>query len=146
MTQLTPHFSLEEFVESQTAVRNNINNNPSQAIKNNLVTLAQGLEQVRSLLNAPLRISSGYRCMELNRKIGGATDSAHLDGYAADFTCAEFGTPTEVASAIVKSGIKFDQVIEEGTWVHLSFDPKMRQQYLKATFINGQAHYVQIHS
>lgn len=139
--QLTTHFSLEELTDSQVATRNNINNNPSQAVKNNLMVLAQNLEKVRALLGYPLSISSGFRCMELNRKLGGASKSAHMDGFAADFTCHAFGTPKEVATAIAKSNIKFDQLIEEGTWVHISFDPAMRQQYLKATFVNGKATY-----
>ena len=79
--------------------------------------------------------------MELNRKIGGSVNSAHMDGLAADFTCEKFGKPIDVVKALHKSGIKVDQVIEEGTWVHVSFDPKMRQQFLTATFINGKPSY-----
>ena len=141
MGQLTPHFALEEFIESQTAVRYNIDNSPSQGVKNNLMTLAQGLERVREVLSAALKISSGYRCTELNRKVGGAATSAHMDGFAADFTCPSFGTPEDIVQAIHKSGIQLDQCIQEGTWVHISFDPRMRNQYLNAIFIKGTAHY-----
>lgn len=138
---LSKHFTLDELTFSQTAVRNNINNNPSQAVRNNLKTLADNLEKIREFLGHPLRISSGFRCMELNRKIGGSVNSAHMSGLAADFTCAKFGKPIDVVKALFKSGIKVDQVIEEGTWVHVSFDPKMRQQFLTATFINGKPSY-----
>jgi len=139
--KLSENFTLEELTFSQTAVRNNINNNPSSSVKNNLRTLATNLEKIRTLLGHPLRISSGFRCMELNRKIGGSVNSAHMDGLAADFTCAKFGKPIDIVKALFKSGIKVDQVIEEGTWVHVSFDPKMRQQFLTATFINGKPSY-----
>lgn len=139
--KLSEHFTLEELTFSQTAVRNGINNNPSQAVRNNLRVLADNLEKIRTFLGHPLRISSAFRCMELNRKIGGSVNSAHMDGLAADFTCDKFGKPIDVVKALHKSGIKVDQVIEEGTWVHVSFDPKMRQQFLTATFINGKPSY-----
>ena len=139
--KLSENFTLEELTFSQTAVRHNINNNPSSSVKNNLRTLAANLEKIRTLLGHPLRISSGFRCMELNRKIGGSVNSAHMDGLAADFTCANFGKPIDIVKALFKSGIKVDQVIEEGTWTHVSFDPKMRQQFLTATFINGKPSY-----
>lgn len=139
--KLSEHFTLEELTFSQTAVRNGINNNPSQAVRNNLKTLADNLEKIRTFLGNPLRISSAFRCMELNRKIGGSVNSAHMDGLAADFTCEKFGKPIDVVKALHKSGIKVDQVICEGTWVHVSFDPKMRQQFLTATFINGKPSY-----
>lgn len=139
--KLSDHFTLDEFTFSQTAVRNNINNNPSQSVKNNLRVLAQNLEKIRTFLGHPLRISSAFRCMELNRKIGGSVNSAHMDGLAADFTCEAFGKPIDIVKALYKSGIKVDQIIEEGRWVHVSFDPKMRQQFLTATFINGKPSY-----
>ena len=68
-------------------------------------------------------------------------DSAHIDGYAADFVCPSFGTPADIARAIVASGLVFDQCIQEGTWVHISFDPRARQQALTATFGAGGARY-----
>jgi hypothetical protein len=139
--KLSENFTLDELTFSQTAVRHNINNNPSSSVKNNLRTLAENLEKIRTLLGHPIRISSGFRCMELNRKIGGSVNSAHMDGLAADFTCAKFGKPIDIVKALFKSGIKVDQVICEGTWVHVSFDPKMRQQFLTATFINGKPSY-----
>ena len=139
--RLSDHFTLDELTFSQTAVRHNINNNPSSSVRNNLKTLADNLEKIRTLLGHPLRISSGFRCMELNRKIGGSVNSSHMDGLAADFTCERFGKPIDIVKALFKSGIKVDQVVEEGTWVHVSFDPKMRQQFLTATFINGKPSY-----
>ena len=139
--RLSDHFTLDELTFSQTAVRHGINNNPSSSVRNNLKILADNLEKIRTLLGHPIRISSGFRCMELNRKIGGSVNSSHMDGLAADFTCERFGKPIDIVKALFKSGIKVDQVIEEGTWVHISFDPKMRQQFLTATFMNGKPSY-----
>lgn len=139
--QLSENFDLEEFTRSQTATRFGINNNPSSTALNNLRTLAQGLEKVRALLKHPITITSGFRCMELNRKVGGSEKSSHMMGFAADFVCPRAGTPKQIVDLIKKSGIQLDQCIEEGTWIHISFDPRMRNQYLKATFVNGKAQY-----
>ena len=66
----------------------------------------------------------------VNRAVGGARTSAHLRGHAVDFNCYGFGSPKAVCRAIAASDLAFDQLIEEGTWCHLSFDPRMRRQIL----------------
>jgi hypothetical protein len=38
---------------------------------------------------------------------------------ACDFVCSTFGTPAEVALAILKSDIEYDQLILEYGWVHI---------------------------
>lgn len=133
-TQLTEHFYLEEFTQSDYALRHGIRNIPSPKVKQNLQVLANGLEQVRDLLGNPIFIKSGYRGIDLNRAIGGVTNSAHVTGYAADFVCHSYGTPEQITDAIMKSDIEYDQLICEGTWVHISFDPKQRNQTLRALF------------
>jgi len=133
-TNLTSHFTLEELVFSSTAERLGIKNQPSAAILENLKVLAAGLEQVRGELGAPMHIDSGFRCPELNAAVKGAAKSAHLDGFAADFVSNQFGTPLEIVKKIQASSIVFDQCIQEGTWVHISFDPKLRKQVLTAHF------------
>lgn len=139
--KLSPNFTLSEFVASQTATRKGIDNTPSETVIQNLKTLANALEEVRKLLGYPIFISSGYRCIQLNKAIGGSLTSDHVYGYAADFTCNKFGTPREIVKAIVKSGIKFDQLIDEGGWTHISFSPKMRQQALSAKFVGKKVTY-----
>ena len=138
---LTEHFTLEELTFSQTATRKGIENVPSEAVKHNLETLAKGLERIRAILLSPLHISSGYRSFDLNKLIGGSTKSAHMDGYAADFTAPAFGNPEAIVKTLKRSMLKCDQVIMEGTWVHVSFAPAMRNQFLTATFKNGVATY-----
>lgn len=130
--QLTEHFTLAEFVESQTAARRAIDNTPPPHITTNLIALAHGLEQVRTLLGGkPIRISSGYRCPALNKAVGGARNSHHVDGIAADFTCPAYGPPMAICEAISASSIRFDQLILEfDAWVHISFAPTLRGQVL----------------
>jgi len=132
---VTPHFSLEELTFSDTAVRLGINNNVTDpTLLSNLHELAVGLEQIRDLLNAPLHINSGYRCLLLNGAVKGSINSAHMQGWAADFTCRLFGTPLEIVKEVTKAGIKVDQIIQEGAWVHVSFNPQMRNLVMTATF------------
>jgi putative chitinase len=132
--RLSLNFSLNEFTESDTAVRLGILNIPSALIVENLTLLARGLEAVRELLKTPIFITSGYRCLKLNRAINSKDTSAHVLGYAADFKSPAFASPKKITAAIKNSGIKYDQLICEGNWVHISFDPRMRQQTLRALF------------
>ena len=104
--------------------------------------LAALLEQVRTILGGhSIHISSGYRSLMLNRHIGSSDTSAHIRGWAADFTCPSFGTPIAVSKKIAESNLKFDQLIFEGTWVHISCDPQNRRQLLTARFKDGHTYY-----
>lgn len=163
---LTPHFTLEELTHSDTAVRLGIDNTPPANVIPHLVILAQGLEDVRLILTRPLNVHSGYRCEALERILcakdyaawcvrhGKPVDDVswteyfkrkmHPLGYAADFTCAPFGSPLQIVRTLKGSGLKFDQLIQEGTWVHGSFDPRLRSQVLTATFApDGTPSYTQ---
>ena len=140
--QLSPNFSLEELTASDTAAQNGIDNTPTSAVLANLSVLASGLEAVRALLgNLPIHINSGYRCPELNKLVGGESNSAHMDGFAADILCPQFGTPLAIVQFIAKSHLDFDQIIQEGTWVHCSFAPALRGMTMTAHFGPGGTTY-----
>lgn len=134
MMKLTEHFTLEELLASKKAEQLNLANIPTMEVLRNIQQLANGLEEVRQLLGKRMDISSGYRCPALNRAVNGAKASAHMDGYAADFTASRFGTPLQIVKAIEASDIKFDKCICENTWVHISFAPQMRRILLTAHF------------
>ncbi len=125
--KLSPNFSLTELT-STTAKLPNI---PNAAIIENLKRLAAGLELVRSACgNKPIKINSGYRSEEVNLSVGGNKRSAHLSGYAADIVIPGLQT-IEVCELIRAAGIRYDQMIDENSrWVHISFAPAMRQQWL----------------
>ena len=139
--KLSQHFTLDEFVRSDTAVRKGIDNNPSDSIIENLKITAMGMEEVRELLQVPILVTSGYRSPVLNRTIGGSKSSAHMHGFACDFIAPKFGNSLAIVNKIKESGILVDQCIMEGTWTHISFDPQMRQRFMTATFMNGTAIY-----
>lgn len=139
--RLSPHFSLPELTVSQAAARAGLRNVPVGTALANLTRLAHTLEQVRSVLfNAPVLVSSGYRSPAVNALVGGSAQSAHMQGLAADFAAPRYGTPREVALAIRDSSIQFDQLIYEGTWVHLGIaqaGARPRRQVFTAVFRGG---------
>ena len=139
--KLSDHFTFEEASFSSTAARLGIRNDIPQTLTDNVFAAANGMEEVRALLGNPVHVDSWYRCPELNHAAGGSISSAHLQGYAVDFTCPKFGTPLEICKAIDASNIRFDQLIQEGNWVHISFDPKARRSTLTAHFAGGKATY-----
>ncbi|MBW3498887.1 D-Ala-D-Ala carboxypeptidase family metallohydrolase [Janthinobacterium sp. NKUCC08_JDC] len=139
---LSPHFSLAELVASQVATRKGIDNTPAAAVVANLTRLAAMLEQVRALVGMPIAISSGYRSPALNKVVGGAGNSAHVLGLAADISTTKLA-PKALALLIRQSDIAFDQLIYEGTWVHIGLSAGApRRQVLTAKFAGGGVNYV----
>ena len=133
-THLSPHFTLEEFTDSQTAARQGINNKPppGSADYAAIQRTAETIEKVRTILgNKPILVSSGYRSPQLNAAVGGSTGSAHMSGLACDFSCPGFGDALAICKALQPhlQELRVDQLIwEYGTWVHLGLsrgDPRM---------------------
>ena len=122
---LSPNFSLGELTRSATADRLGIKNVPTTDVLINLAQLAKQLEIVRRVLgNKPLKIHSGYRSPMLNSKVGGAKNSYHMLGLAADFDPPEGVTHDDAQHRIAASDVNFDLVLEEKAkdgahWLHL---------------------------
>jgi zinc D-Ala-D-Ala carboxypeptidase len=128
--KLTEHFTLEEMTKSQTGARKGIINNPGQAEIGNLKALCENvLEKVRAHFGKPITVNSGYRCPKLNRAIGGAKNSQHITGQAADIEIA--GVDNQVLFQWIRDNLEFDQLISEyikpdianSGWVHVSWNP-----------------------
>jgi len=128
---LSPHFTLAELTRSDKAAQLGIDNTPPPELMPRLVLLAELLERIRSTLNCPVIVTSGYRCEQLNTAIGGVTSSDHSRGHAADIVAPGFGPPTEVARLLAPlvSTLGIGQLILEGfhrpggrrsEWVHVS--------------------------
>jgi hypothetical protein len=105
--------------------------------------LIPAMQEVRDLLGMPVVIKSGYRSPELNTIVRGARTSDHLTGHAADFVAPGFGSARDVCLFLVgrMPGFKFDQLIHEGGWVHLSFAPRRRNEVLTAHFAASGVNY-----
>src|SRR5712691_13364192 len=98
--KLSARFALRTLVHSDTARTRGIENTPALSLGKNLTLLARRLDAVRALLRHPLEISSGFRSPALNAEIGGSRTSRHMSGFAADFTCRNFGSPFQVCRRI----------------------------------------------
>ena len=132
------YFSIDEMVRSATAKKYGIDNRPSQDILNNLVLFIEKvLDPIREDWGGPISVSSGYRCPELNAKVGGAKTSGHLYGYCADlqvkgdlrkFSCF-------VKDWMIKHKMDFDELLYESsggvTWLHFCWIGKDGKQRMK---------------
>lgn len=124
--QLTTNFTLEELIHSDTANAKGIDNTPTKEIEENLKYLAEkALQPIRDKWGKPLTVNSGYRCKELNKAVGGVSNSSHLTGLAADI---EAGTNEDnkklfnfISEMVKNKEITVDQVIDEKNyaWIHV---------------------------
>lgn len=125
--RLSPHFTLQEMIKSQTAVRRGIPNVPGADQVENLKRLAAGiLEPVRAHFGRPFSPSSGFRSPALNTALGGSPRSQHMAGEAVDFEIP--GVPNDAVARWIAGNLVFDQLILEyfrpdipgSGWVHCS--------------------------
>lgn len=142
------NFTIAEMVQSNTADRLKISNNPPANVRVHLTETITLLECIRaeweeycerySLGTPAIQISSGYRSPELNKAVGGVKNSAHVEGYAADLQPVN-GKQDEFekffATEFSHMGYAFDQIIIEKSktsrWVHVGYkraDGKQRRQ------------------
>lgn len=128
-TYLTPHFQLGEFVRSGTATRLGIDNMPgAEAIASLRALCVNVLEPLRQRYGRII-ITSGYRCPRLNKAVGGAQQSQHMRGEAADIYIASSEKMQKYATFIADN-TNFDQLIiekrrgcrgAERRWLHVSY-------------------------
>lgn len=115
---LTPNFTLEELTHTDHREFDNL---PDADELANLYRLADFLEQIKALLGGKtIIVNSAFRSAEVNRAVGSSDKSQHRRGCAADIRVPGM-TPDEVVSAIIESGLPYDQVIREfDRWTHVS--------------------------
>jgi hypothetical protein len=170
--RLSEHFSLAELVESDTALRMGIANTPSHEVIENLRRTAALGEMIRAALSNEARREvfiftlSGFRCEALERVITQKDYAAwcarhdldaasnwsmyfskkgHPQGKCLDFRAARFGTPRRIVEFIAAQPeimAQIDQIIMEGTWVHVSWSDAPRHEVMTAMFdVNGVPSY-----
>jgi len=139
MGHMSAHFTLQEMTQSQTALRQGIDNTPSEAHIASLKALCDNvLEPVRDHYKRAVIVSSGYRSKALCKAIGSKPTSQHAKGEAADFEVP--GVSTLELAQYIRDHLDFDQLILEyydaqdpaSGWVHCSYraDGKNRKQCL----------------
>jgi zinc D-Ala-D-Ala carboxypeptidase len=142
---LSAHVTKAEFEQSNTATRKNIINIMDQTQTANAIKLCTKVfEPLRAAFgNNPIHISSGYRSVALNKKIGGSSTSQHCKGEAMDISI------DKEMFLWIKDNLIFDQLIYEfgndnaPQWVHVSYSKtRNRKQILKAVKVNGRTKYL----
>ena len=127
-TKISAYASFIEVTRSDTAKRKGIVNIPGETqIEALRLVCTNVFDKVREHFNKPIYISSGYRCQELDKAVGGQLNSQHLRGEAIDIDADIFGgvTNKEIFDYI-KENLEFDQLLWEGGplgWVHVSLKP-----------------------
>lgn len=133
-----PNFIPEEFIYSETACEKNISNEiESLNVIINLNRTADKAQEIRDFLRNPVKINSGFRCLELNEAVGSKNTSQHIKGQAIDFICPDFGTPEKIVKILRENRIEVDQCLMEGAWVHLSIREKGMNRNEFALFLPG---------
>lgn len=151
--KVTEDFWYSELIHSDTAIKNKIENIPSPIKEKNLQDSAKYLWQpARNALGVPMNPSCAYRGPKVNKLVGGSDTSAHLEGYAMDFTAPQFGLPIKIVKHLYKffkeNGIKWDQMILEypkhknGGWVHLAWKNKKGEQRMQTLVKNDGTRYI----
>lgn len=127
MGDLSRNFSLREFEKSDTATRLGIDNRiVHKEVKDNIKALVDNvLQPLRDVLGKPLFINSGYRCLKVNKAVGGVPTSQHVLGMAADIGCSD---PYALAKLIKKMDLDFDQIGLYPTFVHISYSKDGRNR------------------
>lgn len=125
-TKLSEHFTLEELCATSHKQFQQRNLEYGKTIKTRLENLANFLEEVRVVCDSPLLITSGVRCPELNKAVGGVATSQHVTGHAADIIPQKNGSVQDHFCKIFKSHLIYDQLILEEAkgkvWIHISYN------------------------
>ena len=149
--KLSRNLTLTEAIKSITAIRLDIDNEPTKEHLENLILVAERIFQpVRDHFNTPVYISSGYRSKALNKAVNGSKTSDHCKGKALDIDQdgKSYITNRQVFDYI-KDNLEFKQLIwEHGNdknpaWVHVSYDENdNKKEILRAIKINKKTKYI----
>ena len=147
---ISKHISYNEAIRSNTALRRGIENIPNDDQLHFMEIIAEKIfEPLRVYVGGPIKITSFFRCPELNTAIGGSKTSQHCKGQAMDIDDT-FGYKTNAEMYyFIKEHLNFDQMIwefgddENPAWVHVSYvsDEKNRNRCLKAYKEDGKTKY-----
>lgn len=128
--RLTKNFTLEELTRTNTGITNEPNKEELQA----LITLSgKVLQPLRDIYGRPITVNSGFRSYAVNKAVGGARNSQHSKGEAADLT-VHTKEGNKKLFDIIKNELEYDQLINEYdySWIHVSYRAgSNRKQILK---------------
>lgn len=117
------YFTISELIKSDTAIAKKIWNGANKEQEENLTALVEKvLDPLRLLYGKSIKVSSGFRCLTLNKAVGGVSNSPHTKGEAADLDTGSLAENRKLAQLIADK-LPFDQLIDEANyaWVHVSY-------------------------
>lgn len=118
--RLSPHFSLAELTVTSTGLPNDP---PPEDIERLRRLCVEVLEPWRNHVG-PLKPTSGYRSLVVNKEVGGDTDSAHMDGNAADvkaLTVTQTYAWSELVD-LIRAGLPVRQaILYPGAQIHVAY-------------------------
>ena len=121
---LSENFTLEELVASSTATKLGIKNLPDETQKSNLKKLCTTiLQPLRNVFGQPITVTSGFRCAQLNKIVGGSPASQHIKGEAADIVSSDnHRLWLLIREMVIRNEITVGQLIDEQnlSWIHIS--------------------------
>ena len=124
------YFRTQELVRSTTAEACGIDNTPSAGAVPLMVELIDKvLDPLRERWGVPIYVTSGYRCPELNARVGGSKTSYHLRGMAADITSrcpfhnAALFTEIRIMHREGKLPLTECYLSQQGLYIHIAYDP-----------------------
>jgi len=135
MKRISKHISYKEAVGSNYAKQKGIKNKPNEEQVENMKLLAEKVfEPLREWVDAPIKVNSMFRSLELNTALKGSKTSSHMNGEAMDITSMGGKSNLEMFHWI-KDNLEFDQLIwefgKEPKWLHVSYSAvKNRKQIL----------------
>ena len=148
MVKLSQNFTIQEYIKSQTALRQGIDNTPTEEHMGNATALFRNVVQkIRDNFGVTV-INSGYRGPALNEAVGGSARSQHCKGEAVDIECPGYSNYT--VAKWIEDNLDFDQLILEfytpgipdSGWVHVSYKSEgNRKHSLTAMKENGKTVY-----
>lgn len=143
MIKLSDNFTLEELTASRTAKAKGIANIPGDEEIHNLEVLVENvLQPLRDIVQEAVKVTSGYRCVELNKAVGGAPNSYHLFGAAADIKPTKNSKYALIDWVnIIYEHLPYNELILENYpdgWVHVGYLPWRSNKKLMVQYTNGR--------
>lgn len=144
------YFSIDELCKTSVIA----DNTPSEEITKHLEELIEVLDKIReewvdfcnyrNIGNPAIRVTSGYRSTEVNRAVGGVSNSSHLSGYAVDIFPRNLQLIrlfSFMKRYLAEKDIPFDELIAEKVdgkirWIHFSIKNNKGEQRKKILELN----------
>ena len=146
MEKLSEHFSFDELTHTSKYELLEANRQSAKAFMKQLKYVVGTLEEIREVLEVPLRVTSGFRNNALNKAVGGSPTSGHTKGLCADFI--PIGMDVIEAFTIIQTNrdkcpsLKkcIYESVNGSKWLHIETKTEANQPQQFFTTTNGKSY------